>query len=109
MSVKDPVGPPIPMVRQPSKDGGKIGPSVGGQQSSDVLDNHPTGSDISNEPSELVPESRPFASEASTLACDADVLTWEPSDDGVGSESNKLVCSDIGHVLPAGHVGPPLL
>jgi hypothetical protein len=113
LSVKNPEGPPIPEFCQPLHDGEHVPPTVlwlgvlcdgflvfrpavhsvgrrsalfasaGGENASDVLDDHPTGSEFSNDAMELPPQSAPVSSQASTLASHADVLTWESADNKV--------------------------
>jgi hypothetical protein len=83
LSVKHPVGPPIPEFCQPSKDDGHVSAAVAGEKAGDVLDDHPTGSELSKETMELEPKSAPLASQASTLSSHAEVLAGESSADHI--------------------------
>ena len=91
LSVKHPVGPPIPEFFQPSKDDGHICSAVRGKKARDVLDENPTGSDLSDDAMELVPEARPLTSEASSATGHGEVLAREPS-------ANKVGCSPLASV-----------
>jgi hypothetical protein len=108
LSVKHPVGPPIPEVRQRPKDDGHVSASVAGEQARDVLDANPAGSAFRKDASELEPQSAPLASQASTTASHAEVLTGEsPANKVNWGEGGAADRTDVGEE-PMAKVGSKL-
>jgi hypothetical protein len=76
-------------------------------ESWDVLNNRPSGSYVAKYPSKLVPKTRPRSCEASTFACNADVLAGEPAADEIDWPIS-VGGWEGSHVTVARHVGPML-
>jgi hypothetical protein len=83
LAVKNPPGPHIPEFRQPSNDEGKVPSSVRGTKARDVLDKNPGGSELSDDATELEPESRTCAIKPRTASRNAEILAGEASTDEV--------------------------
>jgi hypothetical protein len=94
LSVKNPVRPPIPEFGQAPDDGNEVSPSVTVENSGDVFEENPTGSDRSNDTMEFEPQSAPASSQAATLSSHGHVLTR----DAAANKPNCPGSSDIGHV-----------
>jgi hypothetical protein len=100
-TVQHPVGPPIPEVAQRPEDGSQVPSSVRRQEASDVLDDAPAGTELSQDAVELPPEPGPFSTQALAMSCDGDVLAGEPSVNkvnGSGSEPSASVTTSSGSV-----------
>jgi hypothetical protein len=83
LSVKHPVAPPVPEVGQDSEDDAHVPSFVRRQKARDVLDENPTGSELTSETHELVEQSAPLASQASTASSHAEVLAGESSAENI--------------------------
>lgn len=83
LRVKNPPGPHIPEVRQPSKDDAEVGSSVAGKQARDVLDKNPGGAEFSDDAMELEPEPAACAIKPRTTARNAEILAGEAAADDV--------------------------
>jgi hypothetical protein len=76
-------------------------------ESWDVFDNHPSGPYCANDPSKLVPKTRPLSCESCPLARNADVLAGEAAADEIDGPIS-LGCWESPNVIMAWHVGPML-
>jgi hypothetical protein len=88
LSVKNPVGEPIPAFCQPPEEGSKIPPSTGGQDTRDVFPDHPSGS---KPPSNCQIDEHEVASriiESLSESRDAEALTG-------GAANEKVNCSNV--------------
>lgn len=112
LSVKHPPDHAVPEFDQPPNDDGEVAASVVGtrpsssgvlvllfaednrcrsavrasarrQKAGDVLDDQPTGTELSSETMELEPQSAPLSSQASTASSHAEVLAGESSDENI--------------------------
>jgi hypothetical protein len=79
-------------------------PIVSGKEPRDVLHEHESRSNVSNDPAILTPEARPLAAESGALSCEADVLAREAATDDVDSRESV----DGADVVISNSVGPVL-
>jgi hypothetical protein len=83
LSVKNPVGEPIPEFCQEPEEGTKIPSSVRRQDAGDILPNHPTGPDAANHAKADEGHVAARVIQAETLAGDAERLAGRPEDDEI--------------------------
>jgi hypothetical protein len=79
-------------------------PIVSGKEPRDVLHEHESRSNVSNDPAILTPEARPLAAEPGALSCEADVLAGKTAADDVDSRESV----DGADVVISNSVGPML-
>jgi hypothetical protein len=105
--VNHPVGPPIPEVFQTTDDRCHVSSVVGSEKPGRVLDDHPAGLEVGDEPlvltdesGELVEVSGPGAGETRSVGCsDGGVLAGESSAEDSGSwESGEMRSGDMADV-----------
>src|SRR5690606_6699561 len=96
LSVKHTVGVPIPEFRQRPEDGSHVPPSVRRQKSRDVLDDHPTGTELIKDTSELEEESGSLSSQSSTASSHREVLAGKTSANKVNWF--EVVLANLPHV-----------
>jgi hypothetical protein len=94
----------VPDVGQRTDDDCKASPTVDGKKSADVLDERERRRGFCDDPDEFAEKSAACAgADASALPCDADVLTWEASDDDVNNAA-KSNCRETDDVSSKEHL-----
>jgi hypothetical protein len=96
LSVKHPVGPPIPALPQLSEDGSKIPPSVARQQARDVLEKKPTGSEHTSEANDLEEQPGSLASQPRTVSSHREVLARPPAAEKV---NGRRPCAELSNII----------
>jgi hypothetical protein len=105
LSVKNPVGEPVPEFPQESKDGSKRPSSVIRQDAGDVLPHHPAGAKASSQGKELKGEIAARVIQSSALSGDGERLARCSSDQKL-DWLNIHALRDAGEVAQVRHGGP---
>lgn len=85
LSVKNPVGEPIPALCQPPEEGSKRPSSVNRQDAGDVLPDHPAGPKSVNEANKLKCEVPSIASNSRSKSGDTEILAGGSADENIDS------------------------